>query len=357
MKNELKDFSMAFKITNFVLFEVRYNHVGDNEDADFATSAVKFTRNKKSYESAGQCQDDVLPKESKAYKFYQKWDTKHLNTLDAEEYSELLNDLETLKSNYEFIYKEGNRDFNWFDLLELSKIKTKKVDESKLEEDDGMEDNEMNEIEQAEYDEEAEQFLREKVQKMCEEDGDVRFRDVDATTEEFTDTIIADTVTYNKESGDMYNDTDDDEYRQWVYDIVHEEVESYMEGIDIYTLADEWDGNGYTNYLDDYEWKEIFENAPEIYKGALDARAGWVKGWWGEMPDLVWDVLIENVDEQLGFNNYNPMSVIDNAIVNGSYGDFDDFKDENETDEEFIAREEDNCCRIFPEERFIIYSL
>ena len=66
---------------------------------------------------------------------------------------------------------------------------------------------------------------------------------------------------------------------------------------------------------------------------------------------------MENVDEQLGFINYSPMAVIDNVIINGSYGDFDDFKDENESDEDFIAREEDNCYRIFPEERFIIYSL
>ena len=51
------------------------------------------------------------------------------------------------------------------------------------------------------------------------------------------------------------------------------------------------------------------------------------------------------------------MAVIDNVIVNGSYGRFDDYKDKDETDEEFIAREENNCYRIFPEERFIIYSL
>lgn len=334
MENELQDFSMAFKITNMVVFEVRYNHVGSNKDADFATSAMQFTRNKKSYTSAGQCQEEVLPKESEAYKFYQKWDSKHLHSLSVEEYSDLMKDLETLKSNYEFIYKEGNRDFNWFDLVELSKTKTKKVNENKLEED--------NEI--------GEDNLRNLIQSWCEDEEDLRFMDVDEVTDNYTDTFMSseDLEEYG------YTDADYDTVRQIIYEVVDDFI---TENSDIYKMAEEWDGNDYNNYLDDNEWQEIFENAPEIYKQALDVRAGFVKDAWGEIPDLVWNELMENVDEQLGFINFSPMAVIDNVIVNGSYGDFDDYKDEDESDEEFIAREEGNCYRIFPEERFIIYSL
>lgn len=333
MDNELKDFSMAFKITNMVIFEVRYNHVGSNKDADFATSAMKFTRNKKNYEYAGQCQEEVLPKDSEAYKFYQKWDTKHLQELDTEEYSELLQDLETLKSNYEYLYMEGNRDFNRSSLVELSKIKTKKVNENKLEEDIEMEDK-----------------LRDLIQTWCEGDEEILYSDVDEVTDNYTDTFVSseDLEEYG------YDDNDYDTIRQIVFEVVDTFI---AENRDIYSQAEEWDGNGYTNNLDDIEWQEIFENAPDVYKQALDRRAGWVKDWLGEMPDLVWNELEENVDEQLGFINYNPMAVIDNVIVNGSYGSFDDYKGEDETDEEFIAREENNCYRIFPEERFIIYSL
>lgn len=195
-----------------------------------------------------------------------------------------------------------------------------------------------------------EQGIKDLVQNWCELDEDMRYRDVDDVADEFTDTIMA------SESLENFGYSDED--RDEIYKIVYEIVDTYIaENSNIYEMAEEWDGNGYKNYLDEYEWQEIFENAPEIYKQALDARAGFVKEAWGEIPDLVWDELMENVDEQLGFINYSPMAVIDNVLVNGSYGDFDDFKDEDETDEEFIAREEDNCYRIFPEERFIIYSL
>lgn len=198
--------------------------------------------------------------------------------------------------------------------------------------------------------EKNEQGIRDLIQSWCENDEDVIYKDAEDVANEFADTVM---VSENLESYG-YSDEDRDE----IYGIALEVVDNYIaENQDIYTVAEEWDGNGYTNTLEDYEWEEIFRNAPETYKGALDARAGWVKGWWGELPDLVWNELMENVDEQLGFINFSPMAVIDNVLVNGSYGDFDDYKDENETDEEFIEREEDNCYRIFPEERFIIYSL
>ena len=125
----------------------------------------------------------------------------------------------------------------------------------------------------------------------------------------------------------------------------------------IYDIADSWDGNGANDELDDSEWKEIFENAPDTYLQALSRRAAFVKDWWGEIPDLVWNELEDNVKQKLGFINYDPMSVIDNVIVNGDYGDFDNYKQKDETDEDFVARVEDEVYRIFPEERFVIYSL
>lgn len=200
--------------------------------------------------------------------------------------------------------------------------------------------------------EKKEQELRALIQEWFEGDADNRFRDPDDITEEYADTFIASEGLENF----GYTDADRDE----IYTVVSEVVtECWDEAHDIYSIAEEWDGNGYNNYLEDYEWEEIFHNAPDVYVEALHRRESFVVNnfEWASIPDLVWGELEENVEEQLGFISYNPMAVIDNVIINGSYGDFDDFKEEEESDEEFISREEDSCYRIFPEERFIIYSL
>lgn len=144
---------------------------------------------------------------------------------------------------------------------------------------------------------------------------------------------------------------EEDDYEEDDYEGEEDDYES------IYDIADSWDGNGANDELDDSEWKEIFENAPDTYLQALSRRAAFVKDWWGEIPDLVWNELEDNVKQKLGFINYDPMTVIDNVIVNGDYGDFDNYKQEDETDEDFVARVEDEVYRIFPEERFVIYSL
>lgn len=200
--------------------------------------------------------------------------------------------------------------------------------------------------------EKKEQELKALVQEWFEGDGDNRYRDPEDIVEEYVELVL------ESESLDKFGYTEED--KDEIYDLVSEQVnECWDEAHDIYSIAEEWDGNGYTQYLEDSEWDEIYENAPDIYIEALHAREDFVvrNFEWASIPDLVWEELEENVREQLGFISNNPMAVIDNVIVNGSYGDFNDFKDDDETDEEFIAREEDNCYRIYPEERFIIYSL
>ena len=51
------------------------------------------------------------------------------------------------------------------------------------------------------------------------------------------------------------------------------------------------------------------------------------------------------------------MVVVDNIAVNGDYGDFDDYKKDGESDEDFIDRAEGEALRVFPEERFVIYNI
>lgn len=78
-------------------------------------------------------------------------------------------------------------------------------------------------------------------------------------------------------------------------------------------------------------------------------------GW--TIPDLVWDEYID-LCHDCGFNkSETPMVVVDNIAVNGDYGDFDDYKKDGESDEDFIDRAEGEALRVFPEERFVIYNI
>lgn len=334
MENEeLECFAAAFRISPYIVFEVRYNHVGNNQEADFATLAEVLNRRKSDYTQCGQCQDSVLPEGSPALAFYQKWDSKHLSKLSDEEYNEMKSDLQGLQSKYPNIYKVGNDDIRFSEIVDLSKQKS--IKESKLEEGDSN---------MGEYD------LRNLILEWCDNEEDIRYMDVDEVVNNYTDTLIS-SEDIGKYGFDGQADYDT------IRNIVQEEVESYIdEHNNIYTMAEEYDGTGATDYLDGDEWKEIFENAPETYKEALRARLNYFDGV-QEMPDVVWNWLMDSVDEQIGFVNFSPDVVIDNVLYNGEYGEFDDYKEEDESDEEFIAREEDNCIAIFPEERFIIYSL
>lgn len=120
-----KEFISVFKITNMIMFRVDYHTLGNNDSPDFSTSAMKFIRNKKDYECCGQCQNDLI-KKGIARKFFKKWDSKHLCDLNQDEYSELMCDMEELKSNYEHIYIEKdtfrnqNSNISFYDIKKLS---------------------------------------------------------------------------------------------------------------------------------------------------------------------------------------------------------------------------------------------
>lgn len=134
------------------------------------------------------------------------------------------------------------------------------------------------------------------------------------------------------------------------------EDENYEEE-DIYELVSEWDGNLANDPCDDYEWKEIAETAPDLFKQALEARENFVvtNFGWANIPEQVWEELYQLCDE--GSIQGTPGEIVDNVIINGSYGDFDEFKEEGESDEEFISRVEDSVWSIYPEDRFVIFSL
>lgn len=124
---EKKRFLMAFQISKMVIFEVEYGAIKENKEWYFATSAARFVRNKQDYSECGQCQQRVLT--GAVYGFWKKWDKHHLMSLTDEQYTELMQDINTLKDNYNYIEKgeDYTNHFIWFsELKRLSMMKVKK---------------------------------------------------------------------------------------------------------------------------------------------------------------------------------------------------------------------------------------
>lgn len=117
-----KEFLIAFRISRMVIFEVNYYTSSDNSPPFFSTEEYKFNRPKTDWARSGQCQEALLT--GKAFRFWCKWDNKHLHDLTKEEYKEMISDLEDLKRTY--LYEEKVLDesqtsnFQFYKLKELS---------------------------------------------------------------------------------------------------------------------------------------------------------------------------------------------------------------------------------------------
>lgn len=88
-----KSFTKKFTIkvkenenAHFIHLTVEYGDMKAQQLPYFSTTAY-------SNGNWGQCQDDVLPKDSILREFWEKWDYYHLQTLTNEEYEELMNDI------------------------------------------------------------------------------------------------------------------------------------------------------------------------------------------------------------------------------------------------------------------------
>ena len=131
----MREFKYVFQISKKVSFEVRYSTVGSNKSPDFATSANELNRNNSDYDRCGQAQNDLLPANSVAGKFFAKWDKYHLKTLQDDKVEELKADIEVLKQHYNYIEKHAdsfgtahyraNPDFRFSEIVELCKQTTK----------------------------------------------------------------------------------------------------------------------------------------------------------------------------------------------------------------------------------------
>lgn len=99
----MKEFMYCFQIDKMRVFEVEFYTLGTNKTPYFSTSAAEFIRSKRDYSRCGQAQESILPKNSIARRFYDKWDKLHLHNLTLEEYTEITADIEELKERYNYI--------------------------------------------------------------------------------------------------------------------------------------------------------------------------------------------------------------------------------------------------------------
>lgn len=121
MKNQ-KRFMYAFKINKMIIFEVEYGAIKENKNWHFSTSSAEFIRSKKDFARCGQCQNDLLKNNKIAFDFFSKWDNFHLSNLTTKQYKNLLKDIEILKNNYKYIFKDENYDRHYIPFYELKDL-------------------------------------------------------------------------------------------------------------------------------------------------------------------------------------------------------------------------------------------
>ena len=111
-------------------------------------------------------------------------------------------------------------------------------------------------------------------------------------------------------------------------------------------------------YLDSYTVAETIY-ATEKYIELLERRREEVlKNFEWSIPDVLWDWLMDGFRECAGaFEQKDPMIVVDNAIVNGDWGDFDNYKHDKETDAAFVRRVKNDALFIDKKERLVCFSI
>lgn len=76
-----------------------------------------------------------------------------------------------------------------------------------------------------------------------------------------------------------------------------------------------------------------------------------------KIPDCLWEYFCEVIEECGIYGNTNPAYVVDNAIINGDYGDFDNYKQPYESDDDFILRITDSVLYINKNERIVCFRI
>ncbi len=109
----MKEFQYCFAVERGVIFEVAYYTLGSNRDPYFTTSAAQFNRPRTDFNQCGQSQKDLLKKRTSARVFYSKYDKYHLKALTQEQYDQVVNSIEQLKTEYPHYIKTDGKDISF----------------------------------------------------------------------------------------------------------------------------------------------------------------------------------------------------------------------------------------------------
>jgi len=126
---ERKEFLYAFQLSKKRIFEVHYYTLGSNEHPYFSTSAEEFNQPKTDYNRCGQAQEELCTGAAK--RFWEKWDYCHCKDLNDAQYREVLEDIEELKSKYNYIeiiedsFAGKNSNISFEQIKALSKMEPK----------------------------------------------------------------------------------------------------------------------------------------------------------------------------------------------------------------------------------------
>ena len=102
----------------------------------------------------------------------------------------------------------------------------------------------------------------------------------------------------------------------------------------------------------------VIEMDIEDYIDLLDNRRNFVENHYNwHIPDCLWEYFCDYIKDTGVYGNNRPDIVVDNAIINGDWGDFDNYKQKFETDEDFIKRVEHNVFYINKDERVVCFSI
>lgn len=105
----------------------------------------------------------------------------------------------------------------------------------------------------------------------------------------------------------------------------------------------------------------------DVYEELLDDRRNfWDDGGHREIPECIWDWVLETLREAGGLpdpRGNDPRYIVDNLIVNGSWEDFEDLRRHYDdysgmTDDEIadLIEEEGRACAVFREERLVLWN-
>ncbi|MBP1047120.1 hypothetical protein I6N96_12635 [Enterococcus sp. BWM-S5] len=113
--NYEKSFEVSIRVGKGTYFQVEYGSLKANQKPYFSTSACKFNKNLRDYDSGGQAQKDLLRAGSLAMDFYNKWDKFHTCCLTIEEYEQMKKELASLSFEWNSIPSSSFEDMADFE--------------------------------------------------------------------------------------------------------------------------------------------------------------------------------------------------------------------------------------------------